>query len=93
VTPTEWYTAWGASGPSGSGQTAITIDRHGTTEIYLFYDRGTFHVYLSGDAHVTSLSGERDYRFWDTVNVSATVQSWYHFKHWEKRWTGFAELP
>ncbi len=90
-TPTLWYLDWGASGPSGSGQTAITIDRHGTTEIYLFYDRGTFHVYLSGDAHVTSLSGEWNYRFWDTVNVSATVQSWYHFKEWQKK-SSLAEL-
>lgn len=95
VTPTEWYTAWGTSGPSGSGQTAITIDRHGTTEIYLFYDRGRFHVYLSGDEHIipSSLQGEGDYDFWATVNVSAEAEPWYHFKHWEKRWTGFAELP
>jgi len=87
------YTGWTVNWPDWSSVTTVTIDRHGTTEIHIYYDRSMYHVYLSGDAHVLSLTGDGDYRFWDTVNVSATVQSWYHFKHWEKRWTGFAELP
>ena len=91
-TPTQWYTGWGVDGPSGTPDTAITIDRHGTTEIYLFYDRDKFTVYLSGDQNVLSLSGAAEYTFWDTVNVSATVKSWYHFKEWQKRWSGFALL-
>ena len=83
------YTGWTESGPAWTSVTTVTIDRHGTTEIHIYYDRSMYHVYLSGDANVLSLSGAGDYRFWDTVNVSAVVKSWYHFKEWQKRWSGF----
>ena len=91
-TPAVWYLDWWIGGHSGESYTLITIDRHGTTEIYLFYDRGTFNVYLSGDAHVTALSGAGPYKFWDTVNVSAEVATWYHFKQWRRKTnSGFNE--
>ena len=83
------YTGWTENGPAWTSVTTVTIDRHGTTEIHIYYDRSMYHVYLSGDANVLSLSGAGDYRFWDTVNVSAVVKSWYHFKEWQKRWSGF----
>jgi hypothetical protein len=84
------YTGWTVNGPDWSSVTTVTIDRHGTTEIHIYYDRRMYHVYLSGDAHIGSLSGAGTYRFGDTVNVSATVKSWYHFKEWQKRGEDFA---
>ena len=87
------YTGWTVNGPDWSSVTTVTIDRHGTTEIHIYYDRSEYHVYLSGDAHVIDLIGEGDYSYDSEVTVEAVVQSWYHFKHWEKRWSGFVALP
>jgi len=86
------YLSWNDNGPIGDAQTVIKIDKYGHTHIYIYYTRNTFHVYLSGDAHITNLTGAGDYRYGETVTVTGTVEPWYHFKHWEKRWTGFAKI-
>lgn len=79
------YTGWTVNGPDWSSVTTVTIDRHGTTEIHIYYDRNKYHVYLSGDAHVIDLIGEDDYSYNSEVTVEAVVQSWYHFKEWRKK--------
>lgn len=83
--PTSGYLAWWTDGPSGTASGAIVIDKHGTTEIFLFYSRNDYHVYLSGDAHVDTLVGSGAYKFGATVEISATAKAWYHFVRWEKR--------
>jgi hypothetical protein len=52
----------------------IKIDKYGHTHIYIYYTRNTFHVYLSGDAHITNLTGAGDYRYGETVTVTGTVE-------------------
>ncbi len=88
-----WYTSWSISGPSGDPVTTVKIDRHGTTEIHLYYKRVTYQVFLSGDAHVESLSWTwgRGFRYGQDVEVSAEPMTWYHFVKWEKRGSGRAE--
>ena len=83
---TDWaYTWWSASGPNWTAKTVITIDKHGDTVIYFYYDRNVRNVYLSGDSHVTGLSGSGAYKYGQDVTVTATIQSWYHFKAWVKK--------
>lgn len=43
--------------------------------IYFYYDRNVRNVYLSGDAHVTGLTGSGAYKYGQDVTVTATVQS------------------
>lgn len=83
--PTVWYLAWGVDGPSGSGYAQVTIDKHGTTVIKLFYSRNNYNVYLSGDAHVDVLVGSGSYPYGADVTVTATAKTWYHFKQWVKK--------
>ena len=75
----------GPTRPTRGGMTQVNIDKHGTTEIYLYYTRDSYHVYLSGDAHVDTLTWEGDYRYGADVTVTATAKTWYHFVRWEKK--------
>ena len=88
----KWYTWWSINGPVGSAVTNVTIDKHWTTEIHLYYTRDTHHVYLSWDAHVVNLIQEGDHKYGEEVQVQAIVQSWYHFKEWRKKWENFTDL-
>lgn len=90
--PTLWYLSWSTAGPSGSGYVEITIDKHGTTVINLYYSRNNYNVYLSWDEHVDVLVGSGSYPFGAEVEVSATAKTWYHFVRWEKRWENFAKI-
>ena len=83
--PTVWYLSWTTAGPSGSGYAQVTIDKHGTTVINLYYSRNSYNVYLSGDDHVDTLVGSGSYKYGQTVEISATAKAWYHFVRWEKR--------
>lgn len=81
-----WYVNEGnQTRPSGVWVTSGTIDKHGTTVINLYYDRNKHTVYLSGDAHVATLSGSGTYEYGKEVEVSATAKTWYHFKEWKKK--------
>jgi len=79
------YTWWSVNGPAWTAKTEITIDKHGNTVIYFYYDRNMWNVYLSGDAHVATLSGSGAYKYGDDVTVSATAKTWYHFKTWKRK--------
>jgi len=80
-----WYLTGGTTRPTSWAVATTTIDKYGRTAIYLYYDRNMWNVYLSGDAHVDTLSGAGQYEYGATVNVSATAKTWYHFVKWEKR--------
>jgi hypothetical protein len=41
----------------------------------LYYDRNKLNVYLSGDAHIGTLSGDGQYEYGEEVTVSATVKT------------------
>ena len=43
--------------------------------IYFYYDRNMWNVYLSGDAHVATLSGAGAYKYGADVTVSATAKT------------------
>lgn len=81
----EAYTWWSVNGPAWTAKTEITIDKHGNTVIYFYYDRNMWNVYLSGDAHVATLSGSGAYKYGADVTVSATAKTWYHFKTWKRK--------
>ena len=81
----EWYLTGGITRPTSGAVTTTTIDKYGRTAIYLYYDRNMWNVYLSGDAHVATLSGAGQYEYGATVNVSATAKTWYHFKTWKRK--------
>ena len=71
--------------PTSWAVTTAKIAKDGSLEIYLYYDRNMWNVYLSGDAHVDTLSGDGQYEYGATVNVSATAKTWYHFKTWKRK--------
>ena len=79
-----WYLNGNETRPAGTGLTKANINKDGSTKIYLYYDRNKRNVYLSGDAHVNTLSGAGQYEYGATVNVSATAKTWYHFKRWKR---------
>lgn len=81
----EAYTWWSVNGPEWTAKTEITIDKHGNTVIYFYYDRNMWNVHLSGDAHVATLSGAGAYKYGADVTVSATAKTWYHFKTWKRK--------
>lgn len=81
----EWYLTGGTTRPTSGAVTTTTIDKYGRTAIYLYYDRKMWNVYLSGDAHVDTLSGAGQYEYGATVDVSATAKTWYHFKTWKRK--------
>ena len=81
----EWYLTGGTTRPTSGVVTTTTIDKYGRTAIYLYYDRKMWNVYLSGDAHVDTLSGAGQYEYGATVDVSATAKTWYHFKTWKRK--------
>lgn len=81
----EWYLTGWTTRPTSGAVTTTTIDKYGRTAIYLYYDRNMWNVYLSGDAHVATLSGAGQYEYGATVNVSATAKTWYHFKTWKRK--------
>lgn len=66
-----------------------TINKDGSTKIYLYYQRFTWYVYLSGDEHIAWLSwtwrSEWTFDYGATVNVNARAGDWYHFKQWIKK--------
>ena len=88
-----WYTTWGTVRPTGGSTFDTKILKDGSTEIYLYYQRSTWMVHLSGDEHVSALywtrpilySWAKEYKYEATVNVSADAATWYHFKHWLKK--------
>ena len=80
-----WYLTGSTTRPTSWAVTTTTIDKYGRTAIYLYYDRNMLNVYLSGDAHIATLSGAGQYEYGATVNVDATVKTWYHFKQWKKK--------
>jgi hypothetical protein len=85
-----WFTWWGETLPDISNATLKTvIKKDGSTEIYLYYQRFTWYVYLSGDEHIARLSwtwrSEGTFDYGDTVNVAATAGDWYHFKQWRRK--------
>ena len=81
-----WYVNEGnETRPAWAWVTTGNIDKHGTTVINLYYDRNKHTVYLSGDAHVATLSGAGTYEYGKEVEVSATAKTWYHFKEWKKK--------
>ena len=65
------------------------INKDGSTKIYLYYQRFTWYVYLSGDEHIARLSwtwrSEWTFDYGATVNVNARAGDWYHFKHWRRK--------
>ena len=65
----------GTTRPTSGVVTTTTIDKYGRTAIYLYYDRKMWNVYLSGDAHVDTLSGAGQYEYGATVDVSATAKT------------------
>ena len=71
--------------PTSWAVTTAKIAKDGSLEIYLYYDRNKLNVYLSGDAHIGTLSGAGQYEYGEEVTVSATVKTWYHFKEWRKK--------
>ncbi len=79
------YTWWSVSGPDWAAKTEITIDKHGNTVVYFYYDRNMWNVYLSGDAHVATLTGYGEYKYGADVTVDMTAETWYHFKEWQKK--------
>lgn len=86
------YTSWyvniegdPTSRPASGAVTSAKIAKDGSLEIYLYYDRKLRNVYLSGDAHIDTLSGAGQYEYGATVRVDATVKTWYHFKEWRKK--------
>lgn len=83
---TYWaYTWWNVNGPAWAAKTQITIDKHGNTVIYFYYDRNVRNVYLSGDVNIATLSGSGAYKYGADVTATATAKTWYHFVRWEKR--------
>jgi hypothetical protein len=81
-----WYVnVWNETRPSAGAVTQTTIDKHGNTVINLYYDRNRWNVYLSGDAHVQSLSWAGVYEYGAEVKVDMKAKTWYHFVKWEKR--------
>ena len=88
-----WYTTWGTVRPTGGSTQTTKILKDGSTEIYLYYQRSTWMVHLSGDEHVSALywtrptlySWAKEYKYEATVNVSADAATWYHFKYWLKK--------
>lgn len=85
-TYSEWYVnVWNETRPSAGAVTQTTIDKHGNTVINLYYDRNRWNVYLSGDAHVQSLSWAGVYEYGAEVKVDMKAKTWYHFVKWEKR--------
>ena len=66
----------------------------GSTKIYLYYDRDSHRVILSGDEHIdylkintkTYVGGEEAVRECGSeVPVEAIPKEWYHFVRWEER--------
>lgn len=80
-----WYEQWGTTRPTTGAVTTVTIKKDGSTNVYLYYTRGSFTVHLSGDAHVDVLSWGGSYRYQQAVTVEATAKTWYHFVRWEER--------
>lgn len=80
-----WYLTGSTTRPTSWAVTTTTIDKYGRTAIYLYYDRNMLNVYLSGDAHIATLSGAGQYEYGENVTVEATVKTWYHFKQWKKK--------
>lgn len=80
-----WYLTGGTTRPTSGAVTETKIDKKGRTEIYLYYDRKLRNVYLSGDAHIDTLSGAGQYEYGASVTVEATVKTWYHFKTWQRK--------
>lgn len=85
-----WFTWWGINHPDISEAKLTTIiNKDGSTKIYLYYQRFTWYVYLSGDEHIARLSwtwrSEWTFDYGATVNVNARAGDWYHFKHWRRK--------
>lgn len=89
----EWFTydAWYVDvnnttvRPTTWAVETTTIEQHGYRVIKLYYTRNEHTVYLSGDAHIATLSGAGTFEYGKEVTVSATVKSWYHFKEWKRK--------
>lgn len=81
-----WYLTGGTTRPTSGATESTTINKSGTTEIYLYYNRNKFNVTLSGDSKINSLSRTwpREFEYGATVEVSATPKTWYHFKQWRE---------
>ncbi len=87
------YTGWhayttapaDATSPSGARQSSTTIDKHGNTKIYLYYDRNKWTVTTAHDTGVNNVTWGGTYEYGATVNVEAHVKAWYHFVQWT--WT------
>ena len=86
----DWFTysGWNLSGGTtypNEVKTETVIDRHGTTHIYLYYDRNRYQVTTDHDNGVESVTWSGRYDFEAPVNVEAHVKTWYHFVQWT--WT------
>jgi hypothetical protein len=79
-----WYLTWDEHRPTTEPITQVNIDKYGTTEIFLYYTRWTYRVYLSG-ANVDTLTWGGNYKYGDTVTVNVKAKTWYHFVRWERR--------
>jgi len=89
-----WYTTWGNVRPIDGAVLKTDILKDGSRAIYLYYQRRSWDVYLSGDIGVAALwwtspeqeyTWARRYDFEDQVNVRAEPAPWYHFKEWRKK--------
>lgn len=81
-----WYVNAGTTTRPTTGKvTTGNIEKDGSLVINLYYDRNKWTVYLSGDAHVATLSGAGTYEYGKEVTVTATAKTWYHFKTWKRK--------
>ena len=73
--------------------TEAIIKWDGSTKIYLYYDRDSHAVILSGDEHVDYLkingelydgSEEAVRECGSEVPIEAIPKTWYHFERWDK---------
>ena len=84
-----WSLTWTELWP-GEVVTQTTIRWDGSTKIYLYYDRDSHMVILSGDAHVAQLMvGEEETQqavreCGSEVPVNAIPKPWYHFVRWDR---------
>lgn len=90
------YTTWGTVRPTDNAVLETDILKDGSRKIYIYYQRFSWDVYLSGDEHVAALywkhnpedelyTWARRYEYEDTVSVRAQPAAWYHFKEWKKK--------
>ncbi len=63
----------------------VVIDGKGTTVIKYYYTRNKYHITITGDRGIASLTQSGDFYYGDEIKIEATLKSGYALKEWSTK--------